>query len=174
MEQEIWRDIEGYKGLYQVSNMRRVKSLGNEFSRKEKILKPQKNTTGYLTIRLHKDGKQKGCLIHRLVAQTFLKNPEEYPVINHIDENKENNAVSNLEWCSVRYNNTYGNRIERVSKSKSVPVRCVETGEIFSSYKEAHEKTGIPACNIGSCARRDEYRYTARRYHWEHVKKGEN
>lgn len=167
--QEIWRDIEGYEGLYQVSNMRRVKSLGNEFSRKEKILKPRKSKDGYLQLQLHKEGECKDYRVHRLVGQAFLENPEELPEINHKDEDKINNCVENLEWCSSKYNKNYGTRNKRVSKSLSKPLMCVETNEIFNSAQEAQEQTGIDASSIGKCANHRKYFHTARRLHWQYI-----
>ena len=169
MTKEVWKDIEGYEGLYQVSNKRRVKSLNYKRSGKERILKRLKNKWGYLFVHLQKDGKQKGCKLHRLVAQAFIPNPENYPEVNHRDEDKTNNAVDNLEWCTRKYNCNYGTRNEKVSKSKNIPVMCIETGEVFSSTKEAQEKTGICASNITACVRHRKYRHTARRFHWKLV-----
>lgn len=115
-EIEIWKDIEGYEGLYQVSNWGRVKSL--KFG-KEKILKPQTDINNYLRLYLFKDGKGKSFSVHRLVASAFVPNPQNYPIINHIDENKQNNNFLNLEWCNYHYNNTYNNiHIKRGEKLK--------------------------------------------------------
>ena len=92
---EQWRDIEGFDGLYQVSNQGRVKSLKYG---KEKILKGVKSCNGYLTVGLCKDGKEVRKYIHRLVAEAFLPNPQNLPQVNHKDEDKTNNCVENLEW----------------------------------------------------------------------------
>ena len=167
--QEIWRDIEGYEGLYQVSNIRRVKSLNYNRSGKERALKQQKNKGGYLWVWLHKDGEKKHCLIHRLVAQAFISNPENFSEVNHIDEDKTNNCIENLEWCDRLYNCNFGTRNERRVKSKSKPVMCLDTGEVFSSAKEAQEKTGIFASAIGACARHKKHYYTAGSFHWKYV-----
>lgn len=169
MIKENWRDIEGYEGLYMVSDRGRVKSLNYRNTGKEKILKRIKNKWGYLTIRLHKDGKQKDYRVNRLVAKTFIPNPENYPDVNHRDEDKTNNAVDNLEWCTRKHNCNYGSRNEKISKSKNIPVMCIETGEVFSSYKEAQEKTGIFANSIGACAKHKKRHYTAGRFHWKLV-----
>lgn len=88
---------------YSVSNLGRVKS----FKRKEVILKPMVNHKGYLKVELD----SKCCLIHRLVAEAFIHNPNNLPQVNHKDENKENNCVSNLEWCDNKYNSNYGSRV---------------------------------------------------------------
>lgn len=109
---EIWKDIKGYEGLYQVSNMGRVRSLKNKI-----ILKPIKNTNGYLKVNLYNNRKMKTFLIHRLVALAFISNTENKPQVNHKDENKTNNCMNNLEWCSVDYNNKYCTRTERAIKN---------------------------------------------------------
>ncbi|MCO7126642.1 NUMOD4 motif-containing HNH endonuclease [Sporolactobacillus shoreicorticis] len=110
---EIWRNIKDYEGLYQVSNCGRVKRLSNNRQMKEKILRSVKHGRGYLKIGLHKNGSQKDYFIHRLVAQAFIINPINLPEVNHRDENKHNNNISNLEWCSSKYNANYGTRNER-------------------------------------------------------------
>lgn len=111
-ENEIWKDIEGYEGLYQISSLGQVKSLKDKYGNsREKILKQDKNV--YLQITLYKNGKKKTFLVHRLVAITFIDNPNNLPMVNHKDENKENNCVDNLEWCNARYNLTYGTAIQR-------------------------------------------------------------
>jgi hypothetical protein len=106
---EIWKDIDGYKGYYQISSFGHVKNIitGN-------ILKPSKSKSGYLHITLCYK-KKKDLLIHRLVALAFIPNPNKYRYVNHKDENKENNNVNNLEWCTVAYNNSYGTRLKKAS-----------------------------------------------------------
>lgn len=114
---EIWKDIKGYEGLYQISNTGKVKSLtryinsksGRKFLIKEKTRKTTTTTAGYEYVVLAKKGKNKTLLIHRLVAENFIPNPNNYSCVNHIDENKSNNNVLNLEWCNYEYNNTYKN-----------------------------------------------------------------
>ena len=110
---EIWKDIKDYEGLYQVSNLGRIKSLvcwaGNKYSKKyikkEKILKFKPKKNGYFVVTLRHKNIIKYKTIHRIVAETFLPNPNNYPVVNHIDGNKINNNVSNLEWCTYKHNN---------------------------------------------------------------------
>lgn len=106
--EEIWKDIVGYEGLYQVSNLGNVKSL-NYSGRKgvEKVLTPKKNSYGRLWVILHKHGKGKPMQIHRLVAMMFIPNPDNLPQINHKDENPQNNNLENLEWCTLHYNLMY-------------------------------------------------------------------
>ena len=105
---EEFKDIKGYEGLYQVSSLGRVKSLGNNKTKKEKILKLIEHSQGYLIVNLYKEGKRKTIKIHRLVAEAFIDNPNNYPIINHKDENPSNNNVENLEWCNHKYNVNYG------------------------------------------------------------------
>lgn len=163
-KKEIWKDIKGYKGYYQVSNLGRVKSLdrysidrrGGKHFLKGIILTPYL-CKGYLRICLHVNGKQKQLAVHRLVAEAFIPNPNNYPQINHKDENKTNNTVDNLEWCTAKYNNNYGTRLERIKaaniregykkmvktrEEKNIgrkQVRCITTGKVFNSLKEAGE-----------------------------------
>lgn len=133
---EEWKDIKGYEGLYQISNKGRVKSLGNNKSRKEKIRDGKIDNNGYKRIGLCKNGKEKKYKIHRLVAQAFLPNPDNLPVVNHKDENKLNNNVENLEWCTQEYNCNYGSRNEKISGKPCKKIICVETGEIFNGSED--------------------------------------
>ena len=111
---EVWKDIQGYEGLYQVSNFGRVKSLGRNVKKpllksgycwqEERILKPYKNRKGYLNVRLCKDSRTKDFQIHRLVAIAFIPNPENKPQIDHINADKTNNTVNNLRWVTCKEN----------------------------------------------------------------------
>jgi hypothetical protein len=123
---EEWRDIEGYEGLYQISNLGSVKSLfryrvcknGSFQPIKERLLSPRTDKDGYKEVLLCNNCKRKCFKIHRLVAQAFISNPNNYPVINHKDENPSNNIVENLEWCTVKYNTNYGTTQERRRKTR--------------------------------------------------------
>lgn len=117
MENEIWRPVVGYEGLYEISSFGRVKrlarvsvdSMGRVMTYKEKILTNYINKqTGYPCINLSKDGKVKSQNIHRLIAIAFIPNPNNLPCVNHVDEVRANSVLSNLEWCSRSYNNSYG------------------------------------------------------------------
>ena len=119
---EIWKDIEGYEGLYQVSNRGRVKSLSRKvtnamFSINEHFVKVVDNGNGYKSVSLWKDNKGKHFYVHRLVALAFVPNYNGYKYINHKDEDKSNNDVSNLEWCTAKYNCNYGNHTKKLKKS---------------------------------------------------------
>ena len=151
MKNENWKAIAEYEGLYEVSDLGRVKSLGNDKSRKEKILKPQKDTGGYLLVSLYKDGHKKQLLVHRLVAEAFIKNPNNLETINHKDEDKTNNTVSNLEWMSREDNVAYS---QPQWAKRSVQMFDKSTGELlatFYSTREAERVTGIAQSNIRSC-----------------------
>lgn len=116
-ELEIWKDIVGFEGFYQCSNLGRIKSF--KFG-KERILKPRKDKDAYCIVGLWKEGKVKTCRVHRLVSQAFLPNPNNLPCVNHKDENPSNNCIENLEFCDVAYNNSYGTRLERIGKAVSI------------------------------------------------------
>lgn len=108
---EIWKEIKGYEGMYAISSLGRVKSLKRKVKNRkgyrfvnEKILKPIINNKGYYTYGLIKDGKLNMVLLHRLIGEHFMENPNKYPCINHIDGNKLNNNINNLEWCTYQHN----------------------------------------------------------------------
>ena len=132
---EEWRDILNYEGLYQVSNLGRVKSLPKKSGNRtlEESILSQSIDKGYARVSLHKDKVIKNFLVHRLVAYAFLDNPNECTQVNHKDENKLNNNVNNLEWCNAEYNMNYGTRTLRSSK----PVYCVTTNKFFNKMIEA-------------------------------------
>lgn len=157
---EVYKDIEGYEGLYQVSNLGNVKSF---HTGKEKILKPNKNTDNYLQVDLYKQGKRKQHLVHRLVGKAFIDNPNNYEQINHRDENPLNNNVSNLEYCDCKYNNNYGTRIEKISKQ----VLCVETGVVYASTNEVERRLGFAHSHISKCC--NGKRKTCGGYRWQYV-----
>lgn len=176
---EIWKDIVGYEGLYQVSNLGRVKSLNKMAGwsdRAEKILTPRK-IQGYLIAHLGCCNKFKNMSVHRLVATAFIPNRENKPCVNHIDGNKLNNNVENLEWCTRSENDRHAFRTglrfapkywkDKVGceHPKSKRVKCIETGEIYDSINIANKK--FNTTHIGGCCRGE--RNTAKGYHWRFV-----
>ena len=142
-EIEEWRDIIGYEGLYQVSIFGRVKSL--KFG-KEKILKPGTNACGYLQVILCKDGKKKVCNVHRLVANAFLPNPNNLPEVNHINEIKTDNRVSNLEWMTSKDNTRYSQAV--AVNQFTLDGRFIRT---WDCIMEIQYQLGFNNRNIGSC-----------------------
>lgn len=153
------KDVAGYEGLYAITENGEVWSY-----KSNKFLKGcPKN--GYKFVTLHKSGIAQKCYVHRLVAETFIPNPNNFPCVNHKDEDKTNNCVSNLEWCTHEHNMNYGTRNERISESHKKHIICAETNEIFKSMTEAALTTGISKQNISACC--NGKRKTAGGYHWE-------
>ena len=179
LPKRVWKDIPGYEGKYQVSNTGQVKSLNYRQTGKTKILKLSTSKDGYKNIGLCKNGKRTNYQVHRLVAQAFLDNPNNYKEVNHKDENKANNTVWNLEYCDHKYNCNYGtfNYKMRQLKSgennhnygKGHKIKCIELNKIFNCIADANEWLGKPRrrANISLCASR--HQPTAYSYHWEYV-----
>lgn len=151
---EIWKDIKEYYGLYQVSNMGNVKSLNYNHTKEEKILRLGVDRNGYLIVNLYKNGKCKSLRVHRLVLRTFnpVENMDKLEV-NHKDENKKNNNLDNLEWCSRSYNNNYGSRTQRTEK----PVVQLDptTNKVINVYRSSMEakRQGFNQANIIQCCK---------------------
>ena len=175
MEEEIWKDIKGYEKLYQVSNLGRVRSFPRKYANygnEIKILKGL-NNRGYLRVSLSKNGKCKMFSIHRLVAEAFIPNPNNYSCVNHKDENPSNNNVKNLEWCSINYNCNYGNRNKKIAeKQKSINnklIKCIETGKIYLSLNECARKMNIKAPNIWASMNNYNRAKTAKGYTFQYI-----
>ena len=185
---EIWKDIKEYEGIYQISNLGRVRRLkkwcGNVYKSKWiddiKILTPTDNGNGYKIISLNKNRKRKNKYIHRLVAEAFIPNPDNLPEVNHIDNNKSNNVWTNLEWCTRSYNVKYSfdkgfhvapkNMLGRKGKnhpiSKSVKQYDLE-GNFIKEYGSAHiasQETNVCYASIKKC--RCKKQKTAGGYIW--------
>lgn len=163
---ENWKPVpeEDFASLYEVSDQGNIRSLCGRYKNKSNILKPSKGSKGYLIVTLCNGEQQKSCSVHKLVARAFIPNPNNYPCINHKDENKENNSVSNLEWCSYYYNNVYGSRLTKSALKKSIPVLCIENNHIYASARAAARETGIQQSGICQCC--NNKRKTAGGFHW--------
>lgn len=153
MIKEYWKPVVGYEGLYMVSNWGRVKSMNYNHSGKERIMKLHPNDRGYLYVELWKNNKRKTFRVHRLVAEAFLPNPYNLPMINHRDENKSNNNVNNLEWCDCKYNNTYGTRIERCSKPVVQYTLDGQFVKVWKGAKQAEREGGFSLKGISMCCK---------------------
>ncbi|MBR6503165.1 MAG: HNH endonuclease [Clostridia bacterium] len=165
---EIWRDIPGYNGRYQVSNCGNVRTNDYNHTGITKLLSMHDNGRGYLIVSLTKNNKGKKFKVHRLVAECFIDNPDNLPVVNHKDENKQNNHVNNLEWCTNDYNTHYGTAIKRRGK----PVKQMLNGLIinqFDSASDAQRKTGINRKHIVECCKQKPHCHTAGGYKWQYA-----
>ena len=162
---EQWKPIEGYGGKYEVSNFGRVRQG-------EKPVNQYKDGKGYMRLTLHKDGKQRGFKVHRLVAMAFIPNPDNLPCVNHKDEVKANNRVDNLEWCDWNYNVNYGTGKYRMAATHYVAVIGTDKEgkeHYFASVTEAAEKIGgRPQC-IGQRCRRVRGKVNYYGYSWRYA-----
>ena len=144
---EVWRDIKGYEGQYQVSNLGRVRSLdrvvNNKHIKGQLITQHNKQNTTYKRVKLYKHSKRDTYSVHRLVAEAFIPNPNNYPEINHKDCKPDNNKVSNLEWCTREYNYNYDDRVKKgsISNMKAIGIRDVKTNVVleFESFTDCNE-----------------------------------
>lgn len=166
MDQEIWKAIKGFEKCYEVSNFGRIKSLereiktkdGRSYIRKEKILSSPVANTGYARVALFNGGKVREADVHRLVAETFLDNPNGYKYVNHLDENKTNNNVSNLEWCTNRHNAIYSNgkKVKRINDKGEV--------KLYESISSTSDD-GFNSSHVGECCNKK--RKSHKGYRWE-------
>lgn len=176
---EIWRSVAGFDGIFEVSNLGNVMRLpvakkpgtGN-YGRPSRVLKSRKNNKGYPMVDLWYEGKRTQKLVHRLVAEAFIANPDNLPEVNHKDENPANCCAENLEWCTRIYNMNYGNCGVKIAKANG---KCVEQRRIdgsvvgrFQSILEAQRQTGVSQGSIGDCLHGR--RKTAGGYIWHYGK----
>lgn len=171
IEEEEWRDIKGFEGKYQVSNLGRVKSLPRKGTKGGIMTQHQRkcsnsNDRGLLYFRVALNicrGKTKWCSVNRLVAEAFIENPRGLEMVDHINNDPRDNRVENLQWIS---------REDNVKKEWGKKIKCVETGETFNSITEAYAKLGKSSHSSSiSTALKDENR-TAYGYHWQEIKEG--
>lgn len=160
---EKWKRIDGYENLYEVSNLGRIKSLYSN-----KILKPVIESSGYNQVTLVKNKQKKKYYIHRLVCLHFLENPHNFKEINHIDGNKSNNCIINLEWCNRQYNVNHSVKILKRQLGKRIKVKCIETGQVFDSLTKAAQFYHQHSTNLSSLLRRGKCK-TFAGYHWKYV-----
>ena len=152
MDNEVWKSVVGFEDSYEVSNYGRVRSLPRGRT-KGQILKPYLNRYGYHVISIRKEsGGKTYCLkVHRIVASAFIENPDNLPYINHKDENKINNAVDNLEWCTPYYNTHYGSCIEKIRKShKGKPYLWLKDYWFKKGHKSTHTPKSIEKIRIAT------------------------
>lgn len=165
---EEWRDIKGYEGLYQVSNKGRVRSIPRNSTVKNiRIIRPAKFAHGYLGVGLNKNGKRASRTVHRLVAETFMPIDNKKLQVNHIDGDRTNNSLENLEWVTPSYNSWHRNNVLGVKAPNVIPVECIETGEKYESFKDAHDKTGVHRVSLQRFFK-GEYK-TAGGYRWRKI-----
>ena len=163
IEVETFVKIEGFE-KYEVSNLGRVRNI-----KSGRILKPFPNRGGYLRHKLYGYDKKKNLPLHRIIATAFIDNPDEKPCVNHIDENKLNNDLSNLEWCTVKENNIHGTRTKRAAEKCFKKVIQLDLNDNvlneFESMKQAEQETGVSVRRISDCCC-NEKRKSAGGYKW--------
>ena len=176
---EEWRDIIGYEGIYQASNRGRIKRVEHwknqtikqspeKYTRRpltEKIMK--QNGDPYLRVCLSKNKESKTMSVHRLIAQSFIPNPNNYPEINHIDCDPKNNRVENLEWCDRKHNINHADRTAKAARSCEKKIICKETGIIYESITKAARATGLQKSKISNVCHGK--RNTTGGMHWQFV-----
>lgn len=159
---ELWKDIPGYDGLYQVSNLGRVRSLNYKMTGRVQVLKLTNRGRGYLCVALCKDGNKKMFSVHRLVAEAFIPNPDNLPQVNHINEDKTDNRASNLEWCSAMENSNHGTRTERSAEKRSKPVmQFTRDGKFVREWPSTQEcqRNGFKQSAVWRCCIGKKTRY---------------
>lgn len=178
---EEWRDIKGYEGLYQVSDIGRVRSLkqrtkgGFHVLDVPKIRKPSVSKKGYLWLSLYNEDGRRFYAVHRLVAEAFVPNPGKLNEVNHKDEDKRNNSAGNLEWCDRVYNMNYGTCVERFTMNnpnRRTVLQYTADGVLVNSYAssmDAHRATGIDNSAITKCCLGRTYFKTAGGYVWRYA-----
>ena len=181
MNNEIWKAVVGYEGKYEVSSIGRVRSIpryvrnsvGSQTFVEGKILTASKNKAGYMHVSLSdSEYKTRRWSVHRLVAIAFIENPDDLPVVNHKDENKSNNCVENLEWCSQSYNLSYKDG-QKKRRQQKIQMYNRETGEYiktFNSIDEASQETGTNRTTISQVASNKYGRRSAGGYIWRYAK----
>ena len=178
MTEEVWKDIYGYEGAYQVSSFGRIKALPRNipgaYKNREFIKKTTHDTYGYPIVSLSKNGKSKTFTIHRLVAKAFIPNPNPNRLkeVNHKDENKDNNHTENLEWCTTQYNLTYGHRLDcaKGERNKLHKLTEEQIKEIRQTYIKGNLQYGSSALGKKYGVSHTAIRFIVRNKTWKHIK----
>lgn len=181
---EEWKQIEGFEGRYYVSNMGRVKVLGEDRKisdgiiahRKTQILKFNRNNSGYLTVGLGRriDNSRRTRTVHRLVAAAFIDNPYGLPEVNHIDENKDNNRADNLEWCTHKENVNHNMRseIERGEAKQRIPIAQIDMNgnvvKMWDGFKKMDRESEFNRTSVSRCCRGKQDSYKG--FRWKYAK----
>lgn len=196
---EVWKPIKGYEGKYEVSNIGRVRTLHYYGGNRTVVMKQSTRRDGYASVGLSRNNVVKTYLIHRLVAEAFIKNPDNLEMVNHKDENKSNNTVENLEWCTRSYNQVYSMNLHPERRkifgenfkdkstgknlspmTKHIPRKYFmrieqrtlddELIKVFDSFSEARKETGLPTGNIKAvCDRNKEASRTEKKTHKNYI-----
>lgn len=172
--EEIWKDIPGWEGFYAASNLGRIKNVRTGY-----IQKLYNHKNGYVYCHLSKKGSTKVLRVHRVIAETFIPNPDNLTQVNHKSEVKTDNSVDNLEWCDAKYNAGFGTRIERIvekninhpNKSKWV-IKLSKKNEILHFYPstmQAERETGVSHSHIMKCCLGKKNYRTAGGYIWKYA-----
>lgn len=171
---EVWKDIQGYEGLYQISSLGRVKAfprpIPGAYKNREFIKKTSHDNYGYPIVGLSKNGKSKTFTIHRLVAKAFIPNPDCLKEVNHKDENKDNNCEDNLEWCTTQYNLTYGHRLDCAKGERNHLHKLTEdqVAEIRRIYKKGDPEFGLSALGRKYNVSHTAIEWIVKRKSWKH------
>lgn len=179
---EIWQNIKGFEGLYKISTKGNILSLGNGKStnwNKERIIKLKTQNGKYVKVTLHKDSKRYYYTLHRLVAETFILNPTNKTQVNHIDGNKQNNNVSNLEWLTPSENQKHAYKIglqkpiKDINNKQSIKIKQLDLqGNLVKEWggvKQVKRELGFNICGIIKCCKKVPKYNTAYGYKWEYV-----
>jgi hypothetical protein len=166
--QETWKDIKGYKGRYQISNNGNVRSLNYNNTKKPHLLAKTLTADGYYRVGLSKNKKQKLFFVHRLVAETFISNPNNFLIINHKDGNKLNNKVNNLEYCTQSYNIKEAYRLKLMKPRKLKVNQYDLQGNFIKQWNSIKEIELFYNCrHISNCCKKK--RKTAKGFIWEYA-----
>lgn len=178
MSREEWRPVVGFEGRYEVSSEGRVRSLNYRMRKGAvRILRPARNKDGYLNVHLYAQDGGKTYKVHRLVAQAFIPNPDSLPEVNHKNEEKSDNRVENLEWCSRDDNMHYGTISKRIVERQSKPVLARDplSGRVVARFPSAEEtkKHGFIPSEVSRCCRGARGRARHKGLEWEYAVGGD-